>query len=111
MYEALLSAFDAYAHLAILLMDALCAASIAVSAIRVGRIAWSHADPTTLMLALSRGIALALEFKLGGEVIETAVTREMNNLLLVGALILIRCALSLYTHYKIKARKKEIAAS
>lgn len=53
-------------------------------------------------LTLASGIALALEFKLGGEVLRTVVVREWSEILLLGAIISIRAALTLLIHWEIK---------
>ena len=39
-------------------------------------------------LKLAEGIALALEFKMGGELLRTVIVREWNELLILGAIIL-----------------------
>ena len=43
---------------------------------------------------LAKGIALALEFKLGSEVLHTVVVRELQELVLLGGIILMRAALT-----------------
>lgn len=53
-------------------------------------------------LGLAEGIALALEFKLGGEVLRTAVVRTPNELIILGAIILLRGALTFLIHWEIK---------
>lgn len=53
-------------------------------------------------LALAQGIALALEFKLGGEVLRTVIVREWNELAIIGAVILLRGALTFLIHWEIK---------
>lgn len=58
-------------------------------------------DPD-VRLALAKGIALALEFKLGGEVLRTVIVREWSELLILGAVILLRGALTLIIHWEIK---------
>lgn len=63
-------------------------------------------------LNLAQGIALALEFKLGGEVLRTVIVREQSELLTLGAVILLRGALTFLIHWEIKteeARMDEIA--
>lgn len=45
-------------------------------------------------LDLAQGIALALEFKLGGEVLRTVIVREQTELITLGAVILLRGALT-----------------
>jgi len=56
-------------------------------------------------LELAKGIALALEFKLGGEVLRTVVVREWSELLVLGAVILLRGALTLIIHWEIKSEE------
>lgn len=53
-------------------------------------------------LDLAQGIALALEFKLGGEVLRTVIVREQSELLTLGAVILLRGALTFLIHWEIK---------
>lgn len=52
-------------------------------------------------LELAQGIALALEFKLGGEVLRTVIVREQSELLTLGAVILLRGALTFLIHWEI----------
>ena len=63
-------------------------------------------------LDLAEGIALALEFKLGGEVLRTVIVREWTELLILGAIIALRGALTLLIHWEISVeekREKELA--
>lgn len=53
-------------------------------------------------LTLAEGIALALEFKLGSEVLRTVVVRERSELFILGAIILMRAALTFLIHWEIK---------
>jgi len=55
-----------------------------------------------IRLNLAQGIALALEFKLGGEVLRTTVVREWSELGILGAIILLRGALTLLIHWEIR---------
>nr|MCR5515284.1 DUF1622 domain-containing protein [Lachnospira sp.] len=50
----------------------------------------------------------ALEFKLGGEVLRTVVVREWAELGILGAIILLRAALTFLIHWEIKNEKKEL---
>lgn len=58
-------------------------------------------------LVLAQGIALALSFKLGAEVLRTVVVREWNELLILGAIILLRAALTFLIHWEIKNEEKK----
>ncbi len=55
-----------------------------------------------IRLGLAQGIALALEFKLGGEVLRTVVARQQTELITLGAVILLRGALTFLIHWEIK---------
>ena len=61
-----------------------------------------------IRLSLAKGIALALEFKLGGEVLRTVVVREWAELGILGAIILLRGLLTFLIHWEIKNEQKEI---
>jgi len=62
-----------------------------------------------IQLYLARGIALALEFKLGSEVLRTTIVREANELLILGAIILLRGALTVLIHWEIRHEESRIS--
>ena len=70
---------------------------------------WTKKDPHT-RLYLAEGLAMALSFKLGGEILRTVVVRDMSEIMQVGAIIILRAALTLLIHWEIKNEEKEIAA-
>ena len=55
-----------------------------------------------IRLTLAQGIALALEFKMGGEVLRTVVVREWAELGILGAIIVLRGALTFLIHWEIR---------
>lgn len=57
-------------------------------------------------LKLAEGIALALEFKMGGELLRTVIVRQWNELLILGAIILLRAALTFLIQWEIKIERK-----
>ncbi|SFG63978.1 DUF1622 domain-containing protein [Oribacterium sp. WCC10] len=59
-------------------------------------------------LDLAQGIALALEFKMGGEVLRTVVVREWRELGILGAIIILRGLLTFLIHWEIKNEKKDL---
>ena len=67
-----------------------------------------------IRLTLAQGIALALEFKMGGEVLRTVVVREWMELGILGAIIILRGVLTFLIHWEIKneenAMEKEKAS-
>ena len=68
---------------------------------------WIKKD-NSIRLALAQGIALALEFKLGGEVLRTVVVRDWAELGILGAIIILRAALTFLIHWEIKNEKKAL---
>lgn len=58
-------------------------------------------------LYLAQGIALALEFKMGGEVLRTVIVREWKELLILGAIIVLRGALTFLIHWEIKKEQEK----
>ena len=69
---------------------------------------WIKKD-NSIRLCLAQGIALALEFKLGGEVLRTVVVREWAELGILGAIIALRAILTFLIHWEIKNEKKAIS--
>ena len=64
-------------------------------------ISWIKKEPNT-QLNLAHGISLALSFKMGGEVLRTVVVREWGELLILGAIILLRAMLTFLIMWEIK---------
>ena len=63
-----------------------------------------------IRLALAEGIALALEFKMGGELLRTVIVREWSEILILGSVILLRAALTFLIQWEIKLEKKNALA-
>ena len=59
-------------------------------------------DPET-RLDLAEGLAMGLEFKLGSEILRTVVVRDLSEIAVVGAIIILRAALALLIHWEIKS--------
>ncbi len=68
---------------------------------------WLKKDES-IRLQLAQGIALALEFKLGGEVLRTVVVRDWAELGILGAIITLRAALTFLIHWEIKNEKEAL---
>ena len=60
-----------------------------------------------IRLELAQGITLALSFKMGGEVLRTVVVREWRELGILGAIIVLRAALTFLINWEITNEKKE----
>ena len=61
-----------------------------------------------VQLDLAHGTALALTFKMGGEVLRTVVVREWQELGILGAIIVLRAALTFMLHWEIKSEEKDL---
>ena len=61
-----------------------------------------------IQLDLAHGTALALTFKMGGEVLRTVVVREWQELGILGAIIILRAALTFMLHWEIKSEEQEL---
>lgn len=59
------------------------------------------------MFAFSQGLAAGLEFKMAAEILKTVLIREMSELLVLGAVILLRAILSVLIHFEMKHHKDE----
>lgn len=70
-------------------------------------IRWLRKDHKNIRLDLAQGIALALEFKMGGEVLRTVVVREWSELGILGAIIVLRAMLTFLIHWEIENEKQE----
>ena len=70
-------------------------------------VGWIKHD-SKLRLKLAQGIAIALEFKMGGEVLRTVVVREWTELGILGAIILLRGLLTFLIHWEIKNEEKAL---
>ena len=70
-------------------------------------ILWIKKDKI-IRLELAQGIALALEFKMGGEVLRTVIVRNWEELGILGAIIVLRGVLTFLIHREIRSEKEEI---
>ena len=63
-----------------------------------------------LQADLANGLAMGLEFKMAAEILRTVLIQSLEELYMLGAVILLRALLSLLIHYEIKHPKKSKAA-
>ncbi len=56
---------------------------------------------------LANGLATALEFKMASEILKTVIVRDQSELIILGAVIVLRAILSFLIHFEIKAHKQE----
>ncbi len=60
-----------------------------------------------IVIELGKTLALALEFKMGAEIIKTVIVHDLTELAVLGIVILIRALLAFLIHWEIKMEKKE----
>ncbi len=94
------SVVHAVARLGIVLAEMSGIAVVVLTAVK-SFIAWLRRD-RHVRLHLAQGIALALEFKLGGEVLRTVIVREWTELIILGAVIVLRGILTMLLHWEIR---------
>ena len=58
-------------------------------------------------LSLAQSLALALEFKMGAEILKTITVRTLEELQILGAIVLIRVVLSFVIHWEIKTTNED----
>jgi uncharacterized membrane protein len=59
-------------------------------------------QPRNIKFDLANGLATSLEFKMAAEILKTVLVRELSELWVLGAVILLRALLSLLIHFEMK---------
>ena len=67
-------------------------------------------EPQNAVIALGRTLALALEFKMGAEIVNTVIVRDLSELAVLGIIIGLRAVLAVLIHWEITTEEKEEAA-
>ena len=62
----------------------------------------------SIRLELAQGIALALGFKMGSELLRTVIVRDLSELAILGAIILLRGAMTFLIHWEIKNEERRL---
>ena len=58
-----------------------------------------------VVITLGRALAVALEFKMGAEIVNTVIVRDLKELCILGVVIALRAVLALLIHWEIKNEK------
>ncbi len=64
-------------------------------------------QPVNVIVDLGRALALALEFKMGAEIVNTVIVRDLKELGILAIVIALRAILAILIHWEIKNEKKE----
>ena len=59
-----------------------------------------------IVVELGKTLALALEFKMGAEIIKTVIVHDLSELAVLGIVILIRALLAFLIHWEMKMEKR-----
>lgn len=108
-YNIIKSVFDYIVEYAILAIEFIGVIVLCYAVVRA--IVGMFRKKNMVRLELAEGIALALEFKMGGELLRTVVVREWNELLILGSVILLRAALTFLIQWEIKNERKNAPSS
>lgn len=64
-------------------------------------------QPVNVIVDLGRALALALEFKMGAEIVNTVIVRDLKELGILAIVIALRAILAILIHWEIKNEKKD----
>lgn len=60
-------------------------------------------NDTCIKIEIAKGLALGLEFKLGGEILRTILVRTMTEIKVLAAIIVLRVVLTFVIHWEISS--------
>ena len=106
LYNELHEGLVTLVNLSVVLLEFIGVGVIVVAALQ-GIYNYVRRDPLT-RLKLAKGMAMGLEFKLGSEILRTVVVREFSEIVTVGAVILLRAALTFLIHWEIKTEESQM---
>lgn len=58
-------------------------------------------DTHQIKIDFARALALSLEFKMGGEILKTVITKTIDEMYVLAAVIILRAILTYIIHYEI----------
>lgn len=64
-------------------------------------------QPFHVVVDLGKALSLALEFKMGAEIIKTVIIHNLEELAILGVVIVIRALLAFIIHWEIRIEEKE----
>ncbi len=67
--------------------------------------------PFHVVIDLGKALSLALEFKMGAEIIKTVIIHNLEELAILGVVIIIRALLAFIIHWEIRLEEKTTASS
>lgn len=113
-YETLLSSYSELVHciaqFTIYTLELIGILIIIIGSVKAIALIFSslkHKQKANIVINLGKSLALALEFKMGAEIINTVIVRDLSELMILGAVIAIRAILAVLIHWEIKMEKKD----
>lgn len=97
---------------AIHLLEAMGFVVVLCSAVRAFIDYWTSKslDPfRSCRLRLAEGLATGLEFKLGGEILRTVIVREWGEIMVLGAIVVLRVVMALMIYWEMGHEKSQSA--
>ena len=64
-------------------------------------------QPINVMIELGKSLALALEFKMGAEIVKTVIVRDLKELGVLAIVIALRASIALLIHWEIKSERHD----
>jgi uncharacterized membrane protein len=64
-------------------------------------------NDTLVKIEIAKGLALGLEFKLGGEILRTILVRTVDEIKVLGAIIVLRVILTYVIHWEISSELRQ----
>ena len=61
--------------------------------------------PMDIKFDLANGLATSLEFKMAAEILKTVLVQSLSELVVLGAVVLLRAILSLLIHFEMKTHR------
>ena len=105
-YESLEHVFTIVVQFSILLMELIGVVIIIWTVVQCIHCMISKKN-RNLRLLLAHGIAFALEFKLGGEVLRTILARDFKEIGMIACVIALRAALTFLLHWEVREEHEE----
>ncbi len=103
-FTAISSVFNAVIEYAILAIELVGVCVLLYTVVRAVITLFRGGDRVRLVLA--EGIALSLEFKVGAELLRTLVVRSWNEIMILGAVILLRAALTFLIQWELRTERQ-----
>ena len=114
MFEAFINSYESVMHFiaefTVHTLELVGISIIIIGSIRAIIQAMSHIkkkDDKSVMIVLGRSLALALEFKMGAEIVNTVIIRDLRELGILAIVIALRAILAILIHWEIKNEKKD----